>query len=298
MTSRSASSLSVILTTYQCTRRDRGVEIFQRTLDSLTVALQTFQQAFPQVALDGVIVDDGSTDETVAIAKTWLASLNGNSRWQILVQPENKGQAAARNCGAKATQGEILCFCDDDDIYFPEHFQLIYEGFQTALPLAPPFLINLPGDRPAIVTTGMRFSDRLHPDWHHALEGTMVQNRGIRRSLHEFIGGFPEDECFRIGGEDLAYVRWADTFGRRHHMATETLEYCRYPGSHFDQQLEKFQQPPDLEQLSNQVRQSPESLTEHQTRMDAYTQHHQHLMETFQRQWLSTMNPSEMNPSD
>ena len=291
-----ALSLSVILTTYQCTRRDRGVEIFQRTLDSLAVALRTFQQAFPQVKLDGVIVDDSSTDETVAIAQSWLASLNssanGPAPWQLFVQPVNSGLSAARNCGARMTQGEILCFCDDDDIYFPDHFQVIYEGFQTALPLAAPFLVNSPGDRPAIVTTGMRFSDPLHPDWHQGLEATMVQNQGIRRSLHEFIGGFPEDDCFRSGGEDLAYARWAGTFGRRHHLAIDTVEYCRYPGSYFDRQLEKFQQPPDLEQLSNQVRQSPESLTDHQARMEAYLQHHQRLTETFQRQWLSVMDAS------
>ena len=282
-------SLSIVITTYQCTRRSPGPAIFQRTLNSLAVAIQTFQRAYPAVVLDGVIVDDRSTDETVAIAQTWLNSLHLSDPWQLLIQPENGGQAAARNRGARATQGDILCFCDDDDIYFPRHFQLIYEGFQTPLPLAAPFLVDLPGDRPATVTTGMRFSAPIHPDWHQGLESSMVQNRGIRRSLHEFIGGFPTDDCFRSGGEDLAYVRWAETFGRQHHIPIETLEYCRYYGSHFDRQYEKFRKPLNLSQLSDQLQSSPEELTLNQARIEAYGQGDQKLREKFQKQWLDQL---------
>ncbi|MEM9246512.1 MAG: glycosyltransferase family 2 protein, partial [Cyanobacteria bacterium P01_F01_bin.153] len=221
MESPSILSLSIVLTAYQCTRRDNGIAIFQRTLESLAAAIQHFQSHYPQVKVDGVIVDDHSTDDTVVIAQTWLKS-NQLTSWSIAVQPQNRGLSAARNRGARETQGDILCFCDDDDIYFPQHFQLIYEGFQTPLPLAAPFLVNLPGDRPAIVSTSMRFSDPIHPQWKQGLESTMIQNRGIRRILHDHIGGFPEDSCFLSGGEDIAYSRWAETFGRRHHLLTET----------------------------------------------------------------------------
>ncbi|MGD1850815.1 MAG: glycosyltransferase family 2 protein [Cyanophyceae cyanobacterium] len=277
-------SLSIVLTTYQCTRRENGSAIFQRTLDSLSLAIQRFQSQYPEVELDGVIVDDGSTDDTVAIAQPWLHSLPLNS-WSLAIQPDNRGLSAARNRGAQETQGDILCFCDDDDIYFPRHFQLIYEGFQTPLPLAAPFLVGSPGDRPAIVSTSMRFSDPIQPQWKQGLESTMIQNRGIRRTLHHFIGGFPEDDCFRSGGEDIAYSRWAETFGRRHHLSTETLEYCRYPGSHFDRQLKTFQRSPNLEQLATE--QTPEELALNQARHQVYLNRDRQLRAIFQEQWFS-----------
>ncbi|MEM6502511.1 MAG: glycosyltransferase family 2 protein [Cyanobacteria bacterium P01_C01_bin.89] len=283
MESPSVLSLSIVLTAYQCTRRDKGAAIFQRTLDSLAVAIQQFQRHYPQVPLDGVIVDDRSTDHTVAIAQTWLNALNLSSPWQLVSQPQNQGLSAARNRGARETQGDILCFCDDDDIYFPQHFQKIYEGFQMPLPLAAPFLVDLPGDRPAIVSTSMGFSNSIHPQWKQGLESTMIQNRGIRRTLHNFIGGFPEDPCFRSGGEDIAYSRWAETFGRRHHLLIETLEYCRYPGSHFDRQLEQFQRSPNLEQLGTE--QGAEDQARDQARHRVYRERDRQLRATFNRQW-------------
>ena len=247
------------------------------------------------MSLDGVIVDGASTDETVAIAQGWLDSLNLSKPWPVLVQSDNRGQATARNRGAQATQGQILCFCDDDDVYRPHHFRLIYEGFQTVLPLAAPFLVDTPSDRPATVTTGIYFGDPIHPEWKQALEGTMIQNRGIRRSLHNFIGGFPENDCFRSGTEDLAYVRWAENFGRRHHIPRETLEYHRYPDSHFDRQLKKFQRSPNLEHLANDLQRSPQDLALNQARTEAYTRRHHHLVASFQQQWLSRMDNARVD---
>ena len=291
-------SLSIVITTYQCTRRSPGPAIFQRTLNSLDVAIQTFRRAYPQVKLDGVIVDDHSTDETVAIAQTWLSTLEVLSPWRLVVQPNNLGLSASRNRGAKETKGDILCFCDDDDIYAPQHFQLIYGGFHKSLPLEAPFLPEAPGDRPAMVTMGIQFSDPIHSDWKQGLEATLIQNRGIRRSLHEFIGGFPTDDCFRSGGEDLAYVRWAETFGRRHHIPVKTLEYCRYPGSHFDRQIEKFIKPFNLDKLSDELQKSPEALVLNQARSEAYGRGDRQLRVKFQKQWLDQLKTPKKTISD
>jgi glycosyltransferase involved in cell wall biosynthesis len=64
-----------------------------------------------------VVVDDGSTDETV----TALSGLD--RRLRVVAQP-NRGVAAARNAGAKQAQGKHLAFLDSDDFWLPRKLEL------------------------------------------------------------------------------------------------------------------------------------------------------------------------------
>ena len=73
-----------------------------------SVLRQTYRE------LELVVVDDGSTDATGAIA----AAHEGAVR---VVRQENKGVAAARNRGIDEAAGELIAFCDADDILFDEH---------------------------------------------------------------------------------------------------------------------------------------------------------------------------------
>lgn len=58
-----------------------------------------------------VVVDDGSTDDSAAVAARYAAV-------QVIRQP-NRGLAAARNAGRAATRGEIVIFLDADDVLWP-----------------------------------------------------------------------------------------------------------------------------------------------------------------------------------
>ena len=60
-----------------------------------------------------ICIDDGSTDGTVARLKSWALM---DPRIQVLAQ-QNKGPSAARNRGATRARGDILCFCDADDLW-------------------------------------------------------------------------------------------------------------------------------------------------------------------------------------
>jgi len=68
--------------------------------------------------LDVVLVDDGSTDDTVDRAR---ALLSGASRmtWTI-IQQQNSGVSVARNAGLGAARGEYVLFLDGDDFVSPE----------------------------------------------------------------------------------------------------------------------------------------------------------------------------------
>jgi len=63
-----------------------------------------------------IIVDDGSSDKTVEVAKS------AQSRAQIFTQ-ENRGVVAARNRGVDLAKGKYICFVDSDDVVLPERFE-------------------------------------------------------------------------------------------------------------------------------------------------------------------------------
>ena len=67
-------------------------------------------------SLELIVVDDGSTDETVAC----LAGRD--PRLRVIRQP-NRGVAAARNAGAKHARGKYLAFLDSDDYWLPKKLE-------------------------------------------------------------------------------------------------------------------------------------------------------------------------------
>lgn len=70
------------------------------------------------VDLEAVVVDDGSTDETGALADAWAMR---DSRVRV-VHTVNGGLGAARNEGMRHAGGEYVGFCDADDRVPPEGY--------------------------------------------------------------------------------------------------------------------------------------------------------------------------------
>src|SRR5436309_14441323 len=79
-------------------------EYLEPCLESL--AAQTVED------LEVVMVDDGSTDGSRAIAEGFAGR---DGRFRLITQP-NGGLSAARNTGIDAAGGEFLAFVDSDDI--------------------------------------------------------------------------------------------------------------------------------------------------------------------------------------
>ena len=57
-----------------------------------------------------IVVNDGSTDKTVKVLEQYI------DRIHYAYQP-NKGVAAARNAGIRASKGEYIAFLDSDDLW-------------------------------------------------------------------------------------------------------------------------------------------------------------------------------------
>ena len=70
-----------------------------------------------------ILVDDGSTDETLLISKKYLKN-HFNYRYRLIVNRINIGITKSLNKGFKIAKGQYVARADADDIYEPERFEL------------------------------------------------------------------------------------------------------------------------------------------------------------------------------
>ena len=84
------------------------------TLDALLSQTQVPEQI--------IVVDDGSTDDTAAIAERMGAHV---------VQQDRKGPGAARNRGLELAKTRFVAFCDADDWYVPDKLERAVEMMET-----------------------------------------------------------------------------------------------------------------------------------------------------------------------
>ena len=68
----------------------------------------------PDLELEVLVADNGSTDDTVQVATSLGARV---------VPAPVPGPSAARNAGLRVATGEYIAFLDDDDLWLPEHLR-------------------------------------------------------------------------------------------------------------------------------------------------------------------------------
>jgi glycosyltransferase involved in cell wall biosynthesis len=71
-----------------------------------------------------IVVDDGSTDGSVAVAKSFA-----DPRINIVELGTNRGGNAARNSGIRAASAPLIAFLDSDDTYLPEKLETVAAEF-------------------------------------------------------------------------------------------------------------------------------------------------------------------------
>ena len=137
-----------------------------------------------------VIVDDGSTDETAAIARQRSLS---DPRFRLISKP-NGGVATARNEGIRASKGEFVAFIDADDLWHPTKIAKQIEALLSgdpdiALVYSPFRLIDANGN---VLASPHKYGVNgwvLHRHFHTNLVGNGSALLIRRRVLEEF-GGF------------------------------------------------------------------------------------------------------------
>ena len=102
------------------------------SLDGLTVSIvipakneaQNLESLLPRLVNEGeymecIVVDDGSTDETVEVCK--------KHEVKVISNPYSKGNGAAIKTGAKAARGDIIVFMDGDGQHRPDDIPRMLE---------------------------------------------------------------------------------------------------------------------------------------------------------------------------
>ncbi len=97
-----APTFSVIIPVYN------GAATIARAIESV------LEQSYP--AFEVIVVDDGSTDETARVVA-------GFGRRVVYLHQANAGVSAARNNGARQSNGQWLAFLDADDWYYPDRLR-------------------------------------------------------------------------------------------------------------------------------------------------------------------------------
>jgi Glycosyl transferase family 2 len=86
------------------------------------IASALTQEGLDGVEVDIVVVDDGSTDKTGEIVRSFGDVLRYHYK-------PNGGQASALNLGIPLCRGDIICFLDGDDWWHPRKLKTVLEAF-------------------------------------------------------------------------------------------------------------------------------------------------------------------------
>lgn len=165
----------------------------------------------PWADLEMVVVDDGSTDDTVAVAKAL-----GDPRIRILSLSSRQGPAAARNAGVRQSVGAFLLFLDADCTVSPDWVGSAIAPFDDGAVVAVEGAIHYENDSPTFrhrvpVNPFYNF-DAVHPI-NRGGRDFAAANIAYRRSVFERLGGFDADS-FPMGREDTDLGLRASALGK------------------------------------------------------------------------------------
>jgi glycosyltransferase involved in cell wall biosynthesis len=152
-----------------------------------------------------IIIDDGSTDKTVEIAKSKKAIV-------LINNPGRRGPAFGWNRAAKFTNADIVCPMDADCVIEKHFIEKCVKAFDSKTIAV----------KPAFKTVQETFLEKIVTD----KEGISMEPKFIRRDVYLKVGGFPE-----IGfGEDQLFSMAITEFARKNGLKEKIVKDTYFIG--------------------------------------------------------------------
>lgn len=188
-----------------------------------------------------IVVNNRSDDDTVAIVGRYVDRVRD---LRIVDALERRSRSYARNVGVRAAKGESIVFCDADDV--------VGEGWLAAMGTALSRFDCVACRVDFTRLNGPALAQQhIYHDQHHGLQQSWYPpylqhagggTLGVRRALHERIGGFDEafpvledtEYCFRIQEagcriewvpDAVLHIRCKPDTGARFHQVRQWAQY-------------------------------------------------------------------------
>lgn len=206
----------------------------RETLESIRL------QTYPNIEV--IVVDDASTDDSVAVIETWLAE-HPEVNARPVLHESNKGVCSTCNDIITQAKGEFICMIGSDDMYLPDK-----------LAVQVPLLQNAP-PQVGVITSPVQFIDAAgnfipkpddfaipHPEdvFMPLLKACFIAAMGtlVRRSSYEKVGLYDENLPF----EDWdMWLRLAKEYKFYYSPQVSAL-YRRHPNSSFEKRKRQDQE--------------------------------------------------------
>jgi len=161
-----------------------------------------------------LVADNGSTDGTPDVARA--AAEQSLPQVRVLDASQRPGPSAARNAGWRAARGELVLFCDADDLVEPGWVRAMVDALGTAGVVGGRLEVESLNDRLTLAWRQPPAQTAL-PRGEGYLPFAMGSNMGARADVLRTVGGFDEeldrsgeepDLCWKaqLAGEAIAFA--------------------------------------------------------------------------------------------
>ena len=237
-----------------------AVRFLPRALESVAA------QGYPADRIETIVIDDGSTDDTLLLARSFRGQMPA---LQVFSQP-NQGVAAARNLAITVSSGELIAFLDADDRWLPDKIAAQVEVFQAEPTVG-------------LIHCGFVFVDqdgRALPDWPRRSrldEGDILleflcdfflitSGVMVPRKVLEEVGAF--DDSLKVGEDNELFLRIVSAF-RVGCAPRILLERTVRPDSLSRQDFD-LDASVDLATIERYLAQHPAFARQHRARINAH----------------------------
>jgi glycosyltransferase involved in cell wall biosynthesis len=170
-----------------------------------------------------IVADNGSTDNTLGVVQRYRKELPG---FRVIDASKKRGAAHARNAAVSVAESDRVVFCDADDEAGSGWVEAIGEALFVHEFVASRFDTEKLNPEPLQKALGNPQKDGLQKLWYSPfLPFAGSSGMGVRREIHEAIGGFDESFCVL---EDTDYCLRIFKRGVALYFVHEALMHVRY----------------------------------------------------------------------